>query len=101
MASSLSFIFFPHSNKPFMEYLPLARALAIRRPYALGTILLASLYQSMGKYVSEIPYQRVGGALWFVWIWLFAYFPKLSGADSYRSMSLGLSAAQSIRTISS
>ena len=49
-----------------MEYLPLARALAIGRPYALGTILLASLYQSMGKYVSEIPYQRMEGAFWFV-----------------------------------
>ena len=41
-----------------MEYLPLAKALAIGQPYALGTILLASLDQSMGKYV--------GGALWFV-----------------------------------
>ena len=66
-----------------MEYLPLARALAIGRPYALGTILLASLYQSMGKYVSEIPYQRVGGALWFVQIWLFANFPRLPGVDSF------------------
>ena len=57
------FVFFPHSSKPSMEYFPLARALSIGRPYALGTILLASLYQSMGKYVSEIPYQRVGGTL--------------------------------------
>ena len=93
------FVFFPHPGKPSMEYLPLARALAIGRPYALGTILLASLYQSMGKYVSEIPYQRVEGALWFVQ-WLFAYFPELSGADSFTSMSLGLSGTQSIRTIS-
>ena len=84
-----------------MEYLPLARALIIGQPYALGTILLASLYQSMGKYVSELPYQRVEGALWFVHIWLFAYFLKLSGVDSFPSMSLGLSTAQSIRTISS
>ena len=84
-----------------MEYLPLARALAIGRPYALGTILLASLYQSMGKYLSELPYHRVGGTLWFVQIWLFAYFLELSGVDSFPSMSLGLSAAQSIRTISS
>ena len=95
------FVFFPHSNKPSMEYLPLARAPAIRRPYALGTILLASLYQSMGKYVSGIPYKRVGGALWFVQIWLFAYFLELSGVDSFSSMFLGLSAAQSIRIISS
>ena len=36
-----------------MEYLPLARALAIEGPL---------LYQSVGKYVSEIPYgQRVRG----------------------------------------
>ena len=95
------FAFFPHSSKPFVEYLPLARPLAIGWPYALGTILLASLYQSMGKYVSEIPYQRVGGALSFVQIWLFAYFPELSGADSFLSMSLDLSVAQSIRIISS
>ena len=50
--------------------------------------------------MSEIPYQRVGRALWFVQIWLFAYFPELSGADFFSSMSLGLSVAQSIRTIS-
>ena len=43
-----------------MEYIPLARALSIGWPYGLGTVLLASLYQSMGKYVSELPYQRVG-----------------------------------------
>ena len=83
-----------------MEYLPLAKALAIGWPYAFGTILLASLYQSMGKYVSEIPYQRVGGALWFVQIWLFAYFLELSGVNYFPSMSLGLSAAHFIRTIS-
>ena len=50
--------------------------------------------------MSNLPYQRVGGALWFVQIWLFAYFPELLGVDSFPSMSLGLSAAQSIMTIS-
>ena len=50
------FVFFPHSGKPSLEYLPMARALAIGLPYALGTIPLASLYQTMGKYVSELPY---------------------------------------------
>ena len=44
-----------------MKYLSLARVLAIGQPYALGTIFLASLYQSMGKYVTEVPYHRVGG----------------------------------------
>ena len=54
----------------------------------------------MGKYVNGLPYQGVGGALWFVQIWLFPYFPELSGSESFPSMSLGLSVAQSIRTIS-
>ena len=70
----------------------MARALAIGRPYALGTIFLTSLYQAMGKYVTKIPYHKVGGAIWFVQILLFAYFPMLSSADSFPSMSLGLSA---------
>ena len=83
-----------------MEYLPLAKALAIGRLYALCTIFLASLYQAIGKYVTKVPYPRVGGALRFIQIWRFAYFPKLSGVDSFLSMSLGLSMAQFIWTIS-
>ena len=100
MGSSLSFSFFLIQVSLPWSIFHWARALAIGLPYSLGTILLASLYQYMGKYVSEIPYQRVRGALWFVQIWLFAYFPELSSVDSFPSMSLGLSAAQSIRTIS-
>ena len=40
-----------------MEYLPLAKAHAIEWPYALGTILLASLYQSMSKLQRIFPLQ--------------------------------------------
>ena len=94
------FVIFPHADEPSMEYLPLARALVIRWPYDLGTILLTSLYQSMGKYVSKTPYQRVESIHWFVQIWLFAYFLELSGADSFPSMSLGLSVAQFISSAS-
>ena len=68
MGSSFPFVFFPHLDKPSMEYLPLARVLSIGWPYDLGTIFLVSLYQSMDKYVTEVPYHRVGGALWFVQI---------------------------------
>ena len=57
------FVFFPHSGKPSMDHLPLIRAFAIGRPYALGTIFPASLYQSMGKYVTEVPYNRVKSPL--------------------------------------
>ena len=87
------FYFFPHLGKPSVEYLPLARALAIGQPYASSTIFLASLYQAMGKYVTEAPYLRIGEALWFIQIWLFAYFPDLSCVDSFPSMSLRLSVA--------
>ena len=66
-----------------MDYLPLARALAIGLPYALGAIFLTSLYQAMGNYVTEVPYHRVGGALWFVKILIFAYFLELSSADYF------------------
>ena len=55
----------------------------------------------MGKYVSEIPYKRVGRTLCFVHIWLLDYFPNLSSVESFPSMYLGLSAAQSIKAISS
>ena len=51
-----------------MEYLPLARTLALGRPYALGTLLLVSVYQAMCKYVFDEPYHKVGGDLWFVQI---------------------------------
>ena len=50
------YVFFPTFIKPTMKYLPLAKALALGRPYALGTILLASIYQAMSKYVFDEPY---------------------------------------------
>ena len=49
-------VFFPTSGKPSMEYLPLAKTLALGLPYALGTLLVASVYQVMSKYVSDEPY---------------------------------------------
>ena len=60
------YVFFPSSGKPVVEYLPLAKTLALGRPYALDTLLLASVYQAISKYVSDEPYHKVGGALWFV-----------------------------------
>ena len=49
-----------------MEYLPLAKILSLGWPYALGTLLLASIYQAMSKYVSDEPYHKIGGVLWLV-----------------------------------
>ena len=55
MGSPMSICVFPHSRKPTMEYLPLAKTLTLGRPYALGTLLLASVYQVMNKYVFDEP----------------------------------------------
>ena len=49
-----------------MNYLSLAKTLALGWPYALGTLLLTSIYQAMSKYVFDEPYHRVGGALWYI-----------------------------------
>ena len=79
-----------------MEYLPLVKTLALGRPYALGTLLLASVYQAMSKYVSDEPYHKVGSPLWF-----FAYFPKLSNKEPTFYKTLGLHVAHSLRPMPS
>ena len=60
MLSSCGFfyadVFFPNFGKPAIGYLPLAKTLALLaktlalgQPYALGTLLLASVYKAMSK----------------------------------------------------
>ena len=82
-----------------MEYLPLAKTLSLGRPYALGTLLLALVYQAMSKYDSNEPYHKVGGALWFVQILFFAYFPELLDKEPTSYKTLGLHVAHSLCTI--
>ena len=57
---------------------------------------MASVYQAMNKYISDEPYYRVGGALWFVQMWLFAYFPKLLDKDPTFFQTLGLHVVHSL-----
>ena len=83
------YVFCPNSGKPSIEYLPLAKTLALTQPYPLGILLLASIYQAMSKYVSDEPYHRTSGALRFVQMWLFAYFPKLSDKEPTSYKTLG------------
>ena len=82
-----------------MEYLPLANTLALGQLYALGTLLLALVYQAMNKYVSAEPYHKVGGALWLVQMWLFAYFPELSDREPTSYKTLGLHVVHFLRTM--
>ena len=93
------YVFFPNFGKLAMEYLPLVKTIALGLPYALGTFLLASIYQAMSKFVYDEPYHRVGDTLWFVQMWLFAYFPKLADREITSYKTLGLHVAHSLRTM--
>ena len=95
------YVFFPSSRKPAMEYLPLAKTLSLGRPYALGTLLLASVYRATSKYVSDEPYHKVGGALWLAQMWFFAYFLELSDREPTFYKTLGLHVAHSLRMMPS
>ena len=55
----------------------------------------------MSKYVSNEPYHRIGGALWFVQMRLFVYFPELSGREPTFFKTLGLHVMHSLRTMPS
>ena len=55
----------------------------------------------MSKYVSNEPYHKDGGALWFVQMWFFAYFPELLDREPTSYKTLGLHVAHSLRTMPS
>lgn len=75
------FIICPAGGKPTMEYLPLARSLAIGPSFALGTLLLGSTYHALRKCVTDDPVSKMDGSLWFVQLWLLANFPELRHPD--------------------
>ena len=55
----------------------------------------------MSKYVYDEPYHKVGGALWFVQMWFFAYFPELFDREPTSYKTLGLHVVHSLRTMPS
>ena len=60
---------------------------------------MTSAYQVMSKYVYDEPFHRVGGALWFVKMWLLAYFPKLSDMEPTSFKTLGLHVVHFLHTM--
>ena len=94
-------MFFTNFRKLSIEYLPWAKTLALGQPYALGTLLLASVYQAMSKYVSNEPYHKVSGALWFIQMLFFPYFPRLFDREPTSYKTLGLHVANSLCTMPS
>ena len=67
----------PISGKPAVEYITLARAVASRKFFALGIILLGLTFISLNFYHDHKPFSKFGGSLWLVQLWLFAYFLEL------------------------
>ena len=55
----------------------------------------------MSKYVYDESYHKVGGVLWLVQMWFFAYFPELSNKEPISYKTLGLRVAHSLRTMPS
>lgn len=76
------FITCPISARPSMEYLPLAHLLASGEKCALGSILLASVYQCLaGITHQDFRLFKGSGPLWVVQMWLLTYFPELADRD--------------------
>ena len=63
------------------------------------SILVINSYLFKKKIVSDEPYHNVGGALWFIQMWFFAYFPKLSDKKPTSYTTLGLHVSHSLRTM--
>ena len=99
MGSLMHICILPHLWKTSHGVFTLVKTLTLGRPYAIGTLLLASIYQAMSKYVFDEPYQQVSGAFWFVQLWLFANFPKLLEKKSTSFKSLGHHAMLSLHTM--
>ena len=58
-------------------YLPIAIALANKHKLALAPFFLGSVYRSMFLFTNE-PKDSIGGPLWFIQLWAYAYFPQLA-----------------------
>ncbi|XP_075496156.1 uncharacterized protein LOC142533314 [Primulina tabacum] len=71
------YLFCPSSGKPTMEYLALARSLSVGHVHGLGVMFLGSLYHWSNVAVNDAPLSKLSGAMWFLQMWLFSYFPEL------------------------
>jgi hypothetical protein len=58
-------------------YLPIAMAFANKHKLALAPFFLGFVYRSMFLFTNE-PKDSIGGPLWFIQLWAYAYFPQLA-----------------------
>ena len=65
------------SKRIVTYYLPIAMALANNKKLALAPFFLGFVYRSMFLFTTE-PKNSIGGPLWFIQIWAYAYFSQLA-----------------------
>ena len=65
------------SNRIITYYLPIVIALANKHKLALVPFFLGSVYRTM-FHVTTQPKDSIGGPLWFIQLWAYAYFPQLA-----------------------
>ena len=57
--------------------MPIALALDNNKKLALAPFFLGSVYRSMFLFATD-PKESIGGPLWFIQLWAYAYFPQLA-----------------------
>ena len=65
------------SKRIVTYYLPIAIALANRHKLALSPFFLGSVYRTMFLATTQ-PKESIGGPLWFIQLWAYAYFHQLA-----------------------
>nr|POE62564.1 serine/threonine-protein phosphatase 7 long form like [Quercus suber] len=66
------------SKRILQQFVPLAVALAKRKKLALAPYFVANLYRALYSLTGENLSKSIGGPLWFLQIWAYAYFPILA-----------------------
>ncbi|XP_024172048.2 uncharacterized protein LOC112178068 [Rosa chinensis] len=74
------YVFCCKSGQCPRDYAAIAEALASGTKLALGPFVLAHLYRSLHRIVTDRMNPNVGGPLWMFQLWLRTYFPQLSVA---------------------
>ena len=65
------------SKRIVTYYLPIAMALDNKHKLALAPFFLSFVHRSMFLFTTE-PKDSIGGPLWFIQLWAYAYFPQLA-----------------------
>ncbi|WCJ29192.1 hypothetical protein M5689_010840 [Euphorbia peplus] len=79
------FVFEPLGGRFIVDVFMIAKTLAVSQALALGTILLANMYQRLSRTVTEEPLPRLRGGVWLFQMWLLTCFPHFATDKPKRS----------------